>query len=143
MPFLSGCMKNTPPSATAWMLRFVLLIVTIWAGFGCSNHDYPDGLYAQLHTNKGLIVLSLELEKTPMTVTNFVGLAEGTIKNDALPEDVPYFDGSKFHRVVPGHVIQTGAPVTDGEGQLGYMFPNEIHPDLSQYRCRCLRSPSP
>jgi len=110
---------------------FSLVIISLWAGFCCSNAHYPEGLYAELHTNKGLIVLSLAYEKTPMTVANFVGLAEGTLKNDALSEGVPYFDGSKFHRVVPGHVIQAGAPNTDGDNSLGYMFPNEIHPELS------------
>jgi cyclophilin family peptidyl-prolyl cis-trans isomerase len=71
------------------------------------------------------------LDKTPMTAAHFIGLAEGTIKNDALPEGIPFYDGSKFHRVVAGHVIQTGAPVSEGEGSLGYMFPNEIHPGLT------------
>ncbi len=112
-------------------MLFSLLVGSILAGFCCSNTKYPDGLYAELHTNKGLIVMALEYEKTQMTVASFVGLAEGTIKNDALPEGVPFFDGSKFHRVVSGHVIQAGEPITEGEGQLGYMFPNEIHPKLS------------
>jgi len=114
--------------------RFILLsllIGSLLAGIFCAKAKYPDGLYAELHTNNGLIVLSLAYEKTPMTVANFVGLAEGTIKNDTLPEEAPYFDGSKFHRVVPGHVIQAGAPNTDGDISLGYMFPNEIHPELS------------
>ena len=113
------------------IMLFSLLVGSILAGFCCSNTKYPDGLYAELHTNKGLIVMALEYEKTQMTVASFVGLAEGTIKNDALPEGVPFFDGSKFHRVVSGHVIQAGEPITEGEGQLGYMFPNEIHPKLS------------
>ena len=112
-------------------MLFSLLVGSILAGLCCSNTKYPDGIYAELQTNKGLIVLALEYEKTTMTVANFIGLAEGTIKNNALPEGVPFFDGSKFHRVVPGHVIQAGAPITEGEGQLGYMFPNEIHPGLS------------
>ena len=120
------------------IMLFPLLIGSILAGLCCSNTKYPDGLYAELHTNKGLIVLALEYEKTPMTVANFIGLAEGTIKNDALPEGVPFFDGSKVHRVVPGHVIQAGEPITAGEGQLGYMFPNEIHPELSHNRAGVL-----
>ncbi len=119
-------------------MLFSLLVGSILAGLCCSNTKYPDGLYAELHTNKGLIVLALEYEKTPMTVARFVGLAEGTIKNEALPEGVPFFDGSKFHRVVPGHVIQAGAPDTEGEGQLGYMFPNEIHLELSHNRAGIL-----
>jgi peptidylprolyl isomerase len=114
------------------------MFILLWAGFCCSNAKYPEGLYAELHTNKGLIVLSLAYEKTPMTVASFVGLAEGKIKNDALPEGAPYFHGSKFHRVVPGHVIQAGAPNTEGEGQLGYIFPNEIYPGLSHHRAGVL-----
>ncbi|UCE42748.1 MAG: peptidylprolyl isomerase [Candidatus Aminicenantes bacterium] len=122
----------------SWISLIVFLIGSIWAGLCCSNTQYPEGLYAELHTNKGLIVLALEYEKTPMTVASFVGLVEGTIKNDVFPEGVPFFDGSKFHRVVPGHVIQAGAPDTEEEGRLGYMFPNEIHPELSHNRAGVL-----
>lgn len=91
---------------------------------------YPDGLYAELHTNKGPIVLQLEFERAPMTVANFVGLAEGTVENRALPGGAPFFDGTVFHRVVPGHVIQAGAAVA-GNSSPGYSFPNEIVPALS------------
>jgi Xaa-Pro dipeptidase len=91
---------------------------------------YPDGLYAELRTNKGLIALRLEFERAPMTVANFVGLAEGTIQNKALPPGAPFFDGSIWHRVVPGHVIQTGM-ASGGSAAPGYQFPNEIIPSLS------------
>jgi peptidylprolyl isomerase len=117
---------------------FILAMGSLLAGYFCSNTKYPDGLYAELHTSRGLIVLSLEFDKTPMTAAHFIGLAEGRIKNDALPEDVPFYDGTKFHRVVPGHVIQAGAPVTEEDGSLGYMYPNEIHPDLSHNRAGVL-----
>jgi cyclophilin family peptidyl-prolyl cis-trans isomerase len=99
--------------------------------------SYPDGLLAEVKTNKGLIVLQLEYEKTPMTVANFVGLAEGTIENKALPLGTPFFDGTVFHRVVPGHVIQAGqakATVTAP----GYTFPNEIDASLSHGRAGML-----
>ena len=66
-----------------------------------------------------------------MTVANFVGLAEGTITNQAYAEGIPYFDGSIFHRVVPGHVIQAGAPAKEGISSPGYTIPNEIHSALS------------
>ena len=56
----------------------------------------PEGLYAKIQTNKGDIFCALEMEKTPMTVGNFVGLAEGKIKNASRPEGKPYFDGIKF-----------------------------------------------
>jgi cyclophilin family peptidyl-prolyl cis-trans isomerase len=101
----------------------------------CAPQKYADGLYAEVQTNKGLIVLQLEFEKTPMTVANFVGLAEGTIKNAAFPEGVPYFDGTKWHRVAPGHVIQCGIPKSDKAKDPGYQFPNEIVlPDLNHGR---------
>jgi cyclophilin family peptidyl-prolyl cis-trans isomerase len=121
--------------------RFVLhalMTGLILIGMCCKSDRYPDGMYAELHTNKGLIVLSLEYEKVPMTVANFVGLAEGTIKNDVFPEGVPFFSGSKFHRVVQGHVIQAGIPNADGDKGLGYEFPNEIHPELSHNRAGVL-----
>lgn len=95
--------------------------------------ERPAGIYAVINTNKGSIVVRLEVEKTPMTVANFVGLAEGTIDNDAYGPGEPYYDGSVFHRVVEGHVIQAGAPDperSEARGP-GYMFPNEIHADLS------------
>jgi peptidylprolyl isomerase len=90
---------------------------------------YPDGLFAELWTSKGLIALQLEFERTPMTVANFVGLAEGTVANKALPPGAPFFDGTVFHRVVPGHVIQAGMAKA-GETGPGYTFPNEIVPGL-------------
>ncbi len=109
---------------------FIILVVYSFLFSSCSPSKYPDGLYAELNMEKGQIVLQLEFEKTPMTVANFVGLAEGTIDNSALPAGTPYFDGTVFHRVVPNHVIQAGAP-KDGQSRgPGYEFPNEIHPDL-------------
>ena len=93
----------------------------------------PAGLYAEINTNRGRIVARLEPDKTPMTVANFVGLAEGTIANEAFDPGVPYYDGSVFHRVVPGHVIQAGAPSSDRSDARGpgYTFPNEVHAALS------------
>lgn len=91
----------------------------------------PPGLYAELSTAKGLIVINLEFKRVPMTVANFVGLAEGTIRNQALPLGTPYYDGSPFHRVAPGHVIQAGRPVSEVASTPGYSIPNEIDPELS------------
>ena len=116
----------------------VLALVLVASPQG-ESRKYSNGLYAEVTTNKGLIVLQLEFKKTPMTAANFVGLAEGTIKNAALPEGTPFFNGTKFHRVVPGHVIQTGIPA-NGKGQgPGYQFPNEIRlPELNHDRAGML-----
>ncbi len=91
----------------------------------------PDGLYAEIRTNRGLIVARLEPDLTPLTVANFVGLAEGTIANAAFDAGRPFYDGTVFHRVEAGHVIQTGVPQSDRAKNTGYTFPNEIHARLS------------
>ena len=89
-----------------------------------------NGLYAKFHTSKGEIVAMLEFQKTPVTVANFVGLAEGKIKNDHRKEGAPYYDGLKFHRVIADFMIQGGCPLGTGTSGPGNQFDDEIHPDL-------------
>ena len=82
-----------------------------------------DGVFAIMETSKGDIVLELHYKETPLTVTNFVGLAEGTL--DAA-KGKPFYDGLKFHRVISDFMIQGGDPKGNGTGGPGYRFEDEI-----------------
>ena len=103
-----------------------------------NNAKNQDSIQAILETSKGNIIIELEFEKTPMTVANFVGLAEGNIKNDAKSIGEPFFDGIKFHRVISDFMIQGGDPTGTGRGGPGYKFPDEIHPDLKHSKAGIL-----
>lgn len=86
-----------------------------------------EGVFAVLETEKGQIILNLFYKETPMTVTNFVGLAEGTL--DAT-KGKPFYDGLKFHRVIADFMIQGGDPRGNGTGGPGYKFPDEFVDEL-------------
>ena len=81
-----------------------------------------EGVFAVIETEKGDIVLELFYKDTPLTVTNFVGLAEGTL--DAA-KGKPFYDGLKFHRVIADFMIQGGDPNGTGAGGPGYKFADE------------------
>jgi peptidyl-prolyl cis-trans isomerase A (cyclophilin A) len=83
-----------------------------------------DGLYAVIKTNRGDILVKLFYKETPLTAANFVGLAEGKLKNTA--KEGPFYNGLTFHRVINNFMIQGGDPLGDGRGGPGYRFPDEI-----------------
>ena len=93
-----------------------------------------NGIYAKIGTSKGAITIKLEHEKTPMTVANFVGLAEGTLENNVTEVGTPYYNGLTFHRVIADFMIQGGDPTGTGAGGPGYQFEDEIHPELKHNR---------
>ena len=111
----------------------LVLSLTSLLLFSCnSQHDkLTDGLYAEIETSKGKILLQLEFEKTPITVANFVSLAEGT--NTFVEEKFsgkPFYNGLKFHRVIADFMIQGGDPDGNGSGGPGYKFNDEFREDL-------------
>ena len=89
-----------------------------------------NGRYAKFTTSKGDILVKLEEEKTPGTVGNFVALSEGNLENSVKAQGTPYYDGLKFHRVIPDFMIQGGCPQGTGTGNPGYKFDDEFHTDL-------------
>jgi peptidyl-prolyl cis-trans isomerase A (cyclophilin A) len=89
-----------------------------------------NGIYAKFNTAKGAILVKLTHDLTPGTVGNFVALAEGNLENNARPQGKPYYDGLKFHRVIPDFMIQGGCPQGIGTGGPGYNFDDEFHPEL-------------
>lgn len=117
------------------MTSLFLSLVAFFVACNTTNTPPPaadvqltDGMYAEIETNKGKIVLQLEYVKTPLTVANFVTLAEG--KNDMVTTESrkgkPFYDGLKFHRVIQNFMIQTGDPNGDGSGGPGYKFADEF-----------------
>ena len=113
-------------------VMFGISIMTTTIG---AADNLPDGLYAEMETNRGLIVLALELERTPLTVTNFVGLAEGNLGNSGTK---PFYNGLVFHRVIKDFMIQGGDPQGTGRGGPGYTFADEFHPELKHDRAGIL-----
>lgn len=84
-----------------------------------------DGLYANLQTSKGNMIVKFEDKKSPVTVANFIGLAEGKIDNKAKAKGVPFYDGTIFHRIIKNFMIQGGDPQGTGMGDPGYKFDDE------------------
>ncbi len=111
-----------------------LLVLALFVSFTSCSQQYPDledGLYAEFVTNKGTMVAKLYYDKVPVTVANFVALADGT--HPDVAEDFKgkhYYDSLTFHRVIDKFMIQGGDPTGTGSGDPGYKFTDEFHPDL-------------
>ncbi|MCG2612517.1 peptidylprolyl isomerase [Flavobacterium sp. SM15] len=117
------------------MKKFLLLFILLNLTFTSCEKQYdklPDGLYANIETVKGNVLVALEYKKTPVTVANFVSLAEG--KNpfvNAKYKGRPFYDGLKFHRVINHFMVQGGDPEGTGNGNPGYKFKDEFDESLS------------
>ncbi len=117
------------------LLSFAL-ITTAFAGDGgkekkAKKPKLEKGMYAEFTTSKGVILIQLEYQKVPMTVANFVGLAEGKFTvDDSIVYDAPFFDGLKFHRVIADFMIQGGDPEGNGTGGPKHRFHDEFHDSL-------------
>ncbi len=111
-------------------VRLLLALLLLLPLYACaSDGDLEEGLYARISTSRGDILVRLEYEKVPLTVANFVGLAEGDIKS-IRGQGKPFYDGLIFHRVIDNFMVQTGDPFGNGTGGPGYVFPDEIDPRL-------------
>ncbi len=116
-------------------MNAILLGLALLVGTQFNNNDkksnLEDGMYAKINTTKGEILIQLEYEKTPLTVANFVALAEGIMENKKKDLGTPYYDGLKFHRVIADFMIQGGCPDGTGGGSPGYKFYDECRTDLT------------
>ena len=116
------------------MIKNSMLYLAILLSFLSCKEQYPeleDGIYAEFVTNKGTMVAKLSHDKTPVTVANFVALAEGT--HPGVSDEYkgkPFYNGIIFHRVIDKFMIQGGDPTGTGSGNPGYKFEDEFHPDL-------------
>ena len=112
------------------MNKYLILLITILTLNSCNMNNYSDlndGLYADIETSKGNIILQLYYEQVPTTVSNFVALAEGN--HPVVDEEYsgkPYYNGLKFHRVIENFMIQGGDPTGTGSGGPGYQFDDEF-----------------
>lgn len=115
------------------MKHNILVAASLLLIIGCSTskNGLDKGLYANIQTNKGNILIALTYDKTPNTVANFVSLAEGTNNQvDSIYRGKPYYNGIVFHRVIADFMIQGGDPTGTGQGGPGYQFEDEFVDEL-------------
>lgn len=112
-------------------MKILIIALLISATAASCQDKYPeleDGLYAEIVTNKGTMVAKLNYDLAPVTVANFVSLAEGTnSKVDSIYKGKKFYNGVTFHRVIDGFMIQGGDPTATGGGNPGYRFKDEIN----------------
>ena len=111
-------------------LKVVTLLLVFMLIAGCKDKNYKelgDGLFADIQTNYGNMIVQLTYNQTPVTVANFVSLAEGTnpYVADSL-KGIKYYEGVTFHRVIKDFMIQCGDRTATGAGSPGYRFDDEI-----------------
>ena len=129
--FFSGCFGRNAPNVAAQGAPGVTPAQGGGGATAAENAALGDGLFARISTTRGDIVVFLEHQRTPLTVCNFVALAEGTM---TAAGGRPFFDGLTFHRVINDFMIQAGCPLGTGTGGPGYRFPDEIDPNLRHDR---------
>ena len=116
------------------MNKNFIILISILTLNSCNMNNYSDlseGLYADIETSKGNIILELYYKQAPTTVSNFVALAEGDHPVvDDQHSGKPYYDGLKFHRVIDNFMIQGGDPTGTGSGGPGYQFDDEFNEEL-------------
>ena len=104
-------------------LTLPLLVASCQQKYG----KLPEGVYAEFQTSEGTFLAKLYHDATPLTVANFVALAEGTNGTvESAFKGKKYYDGLTFHRVIKDFMIQGGDPKGDGSGGPGYSFPDEF-----------------
>lgn len=102
-----------------------LMIMPYFLWASGSDDELGPGLYADFTTNRGNMIFRLDPDRTPLTVTNFCGLAEGTLPNDFRKPGEPFYDGLTFYREAAGYALFSGDPSGDGTGGPGYSIPRE------------------
>jgi len=114
------------------LLFLAIIILSTSSSCQDKHADLEDGIYAEIMTNKGTAIAKLFYDQTPMTVANFISLAEGTNEMvDSTYKGKKYYDGIIFHRVIKDFMIQTGDPKGTGTGGPGYKFPDEFVDSLT------------